>query len=329
MNVTIIGTGAWGTTLAALVARAGHTANLYGRNQDVISSLRQSRRHPVSLEGFDLPDAVIVTGDWAAALEARPDIIVVAVPAVAIDQVAELLSVAQFDGVVLSATKGIDPETLLTTSRRLAPCVDRPSRLAVLSGPNLAVEIAHGHPAAAVVASSSIETAQRVQRALMSPAFRLYTSQDVVGVELAGALKNIFAIGAGIGDGLKAGNNAKAAFLTRGIAEMTRLGVALGAEAATFAGLAGIGDLMATCGSALSRNHTVGRRLATGERIDSILASMHEVAEGVPTTRAAIELARKHGVDMPIATEIGHVLFDGAEPRDAIARLMARDATSE
>jgi len=329
LNVLIIGAGAWGTTLTGLVDRAGHNAILYGRNQQVVTTLRHTRRHPVSLPNFVLPDAVAVTDDWAWACDTQPDVVVMAVSTAGVEMVADMLAEAELDSVIVSATKGIDPETLLTASSRVGTRLERADRISALSGPNLAVEIAQGLPAASVVASTSIATAKRVQSALMSPTFRMYTSLDLLGVELAGALKNVIAIGAGIGDGLNAGNNARAAFLTRGVAEMTRLGVACGANSMTFAGLAGIGDLMATCGSTLSRNHTVGARIARGERLDSILGDMREVAEGVPTTRAAIALAARHGVEMPIATEIGHVLFDGFDPHEAIARLMARDATSE
>lgn len=329
MKVLVIGTGAWGTTLAALVDRAGHGATLFGRNTEVITTLGETRRHPVSLPGFELSLRVNVTDKWSTVISARPDIIVVAVATSGIDMVANMLSKAEYDGVVVTATKGIDPASLMTATERIESKIRDAGRIAALSGPNLAGEIAMGLPAAAVVASVRDETATLVQRCLMSPAFRLYTSSDVVGVELAGALKNVMAIGAGIGDGLNAGQNAKAAFITRGIAEMTRLGIACGADPMTFAGLAGIGDLMATCGSTLSRNHTVGRRLARGERLDDILATMSEVAEGVATTRAALALGERHHVELPIATQIGNVLFHSVPPQEAIARLMSREATGE
>jgi glycerol-3-phosphate dehydrogenase (NAD(P)+) len=229
---------------------------------------------------------------------------------------------------VVTATKGIDPETLRTSSERLAAALPDVSIVA-LSGPNLAAEIAAGHPAAAVVAGDD-ETAVRLARtALMSSAYRIYTSEDITGVEIAGALKNVIAIGAGIADGLAAGQNAKAAYMTRGIAEMTRLGMAMGANPLTFAGLAGIGDLIATCSSEKSRNHTVGRGLAAGLTLEAVLARLPEVAEGVPTTRAALRLGKVKGVELPIATQIARVMFDGVAPAEAIAALMARDATEE
>lgn len=329
MDILVVGAGAWGTTLAALVDRAGHHSTLYSRSPDVCAALRETRGHPVSLPGFHLPESINVSSDWDAVIDADPDLVVVAVPSSSVDQAARVLAEFQYDGVIVSATKGIDPDTLLTSTDRIVSRIGGPDRIAALSGPNLAAEIARGLPAAAVVASTSPESARKVQHALMSPVFRIYTSADVVGVELAGALKNVIAIGAGIGDGLEAGQNAKAAFITRGIAEMTRLGVACGADPMTFTGLAGIGDVMATCGSTLSRNHTVGRRLAADERLDDILNGMPEVAEGVLTTRAALSLGRQNGVELPIATQIGNVLFKGVSPQEAIAQLMARDATHE
>ncbi len=329
MNILVIGAGAWGTTLAALVVRAGNTATLYSRSPQVHASLRDNRTHPVSLTGFSLPGEVDVTNDFSDAVRSSPELIVVAIPTSGVEQVTRSLAGTGYDGVIASATKGIDPETLQTSSQRIIHLVGDPERIAVLSGPNLATEIAGGLPAAAVVASERRQTAQLVQRGLMSPNFRVYTSSDVIGIELAGALKNVMAIGAGIADGLNAGQNAKAAFITRGIAEMTRLGVACGADPMTFAGLAGIGDLMATCSSPLSRNHTVGRRLAEGNSLEDILETMTEVAEGVLTTRAAIAMGERHGVELPIATQIGNVLFNNVSPREAIAELLARDAAAE
>ncbi len=329
MNVLVIGAGAWGTTLSALVARAGNSATLYSRSFQVYASLRDHRTHPASLTGFSLPGEINVTNVLMDALSTNPDLIVVAVPTSGVEQVARNLAGIGYQGVIVSATKGVDPKTLQTSTQRIVDLVGDPERIAVLSGPNLATEIASGLPAAAVVASERQQTAQLVQLGLMSLTFRIYTTADVVGVELAGALKNVIAIGAGISDGLNAGQNAKAAFITRGIAEMTRLGMACGADPMTFAGLAGIGDLMATCGSTLSRNHTVGRRLAGGESLEDILETMSEVAEGVPTTRAALSLGARHGVELPIASQIGNVLFHNVSPRAAIAHLLSRDATAE
>lgn len=329
MNVVIIGSGAWGTTLAGLVTRAGSKATLVVRNPETYRSLSTRRRHPVSLPGYTLPTEVQLARSIEDALDTGPDLVIVAVPTAAIDDVGEVLARSHYRGPIVTATKGLDPDTLRTASDRICDAIEDELRLAVLSGPNLANEIAAGLPAAAVVAAHDEPVSQVVRRALMSDGYRVYTSSDVTGVEIAGALKNVIAIGAGIADGMNAGQNAKAAYMTRGIAEMARLGVACGANPMTFAGLAGIGDLMATCNSEQSRNHTVGRGLAMGRSLEEILAGMHEVAEGVPTTKAALRLGKVKGVEMPIVAQLAAIMYEGLAPEDAIAELMAREATGE
>jgi glycerol-3-phosphate dehydrogenase (NAD(P)+) len=328
MRVVIIGAGAWGTTLAGLAHRAGSAVTLVARNPAVYRSLTTTRKHPVSLPGYRLPAEVGVVQDAAEAFADGVDLVVVAVPSAAVDGAAATIAASDYRGPIVTATKGIDPETLLTSSERIVR-VTPSSSIMALSGPNLAAEIAAGQPAAAVIAGEDTHAARAARNALMSDAYRIYTSIDVTGVEVAGALKNVIAIGAGIGDGLGAGQNAKAAYMTRGIAEMARLGVALGANPLTFAGLAGIGDLIATCTSEKSRNHTVGRGLAEGRSLDAILAALPEVAEGVPTTRAALRLGKVKGVELPIAAQIARVMFEGVSPAAAIATLMSRDATEE
>jgi glycerol-3-phosphate dehydrogenase (NAD(P)+) len=329
MRVTIIGSGAWGTTLAGVALDAGSEVVLVARNPSVLTTLSTERRHPVSVPGYRLPDAVEVVGDARAALRAAPDLVVLAVPSGGIDEAADAVAGSGYRGILVTATKGIDPETLRTPVERVAHVLGDVQRIAALSGPNLAGEVAAGLPAAAVAAADRQETARAVQQALMSRRFRIYTSPDVPGVEVAGAFKNVIAIGAGIADGMDAGQNAKAAYLTRGIAEMARLGAACGADPMTFAGLAGIGDLMATCNSERSRNHTVGRGLSQGRALREILDDLHEVAEGVATTRAVLALARVKGVELPIATQIGRIMFEGVPPQTAISDLMARDAATE
>ncbi len=232
---------------------------------------------------------------------------------------------------VVTAAKGLEQATLRRPTEIVAEAIPDISVTSVcaLSGPNLAAEIAAGQPATTVVAGADQSSCELVRDALMSPQFRIYTSRDVVGVEMGGALKNIIAIGAGIGDGLKAGDNAKAAFLTRGIAEIARLGTACGAEPLTFAGLSGIGDLIATCASPLSRNNRVGRELARGRRLADILSSLDEVAEGVPTTEAAYLLGGRLGVELPITEQMYAVLFTGKSPLEAIQDLMAREPRQE
>ncbi len=329
MRVTIIGAGAWGTTLAGVALDAGSEVSLVARNLTVFATLNTERRHPISVPGYRLPDAVEVVGDAREALRAAPDLIVLAVPSSGIQEAVEVVAGSGFRGIVVTATKGIDPVSLRTPVERVAQALGDSQRLAALSGPNLAGEVAAGLPAAAVMAAARQETAKAAQEALMSRRFRIYTSPDVLGVEIAGAFKNVIAIGAGIADGMDAGQNAKAAYLTRGIAEMARLGAACGADPMTFAGLAGIGDLMATCNSERSRNHTVGRGLSEGRTLHEVLSNLHEVAEGVPTTRAVLSLAKMKGVELPIATQIGRIMFGGVTPQAAISDLMARDAASE
>ncbi|MDQ4044930.1 MAG: NAD(P)-dependent glycerol-3-phosphate dehydrogenase [Chloroflexota bacterium] len=329
MKVTVIGSGAWGTTLCGVAADAGSEVTLVARNPTVLGSLRDERRHPFSVPGYRLPDAVRVVPSVTEGLAASPDLVVMVVPSSAVEAAAGEVEEVGYRGLVVTATKGIDPGSLKTPAARVAAVRGIGSPVAVLSGPNLAGEVASGLPAAAVIAAESEEVASSARSALMSSRFRIYTSRDVTGVEIAGAFKNVIAIGAGISDGLDAGQNAKAAYVTRGIAEMARLGLACGADVMTFAGLAGIGDLMATCNSERSRNHTVGRGLAAGRSLGSVLADLKEVAEGVQTTRAVLDLAKVKGVELPIASQIARILFEGVSPQIAIADLMARDATSE
>jgi glycerol-3-phosphate dehydrogenase (NAD(P)+) len=326
----VIGAGAWGTTLSIVAHRAGNHVVLASHHRDTIEHLRSTRAHPRSIPGVRIPVAVEV----ASVAELRVnegDLVILAVPVqrfrAEVAHLAETISPAT----IVSAAKGIEVITLKTPVSILQDVLGNvpQGRLAALSGPNLAAEIAAGSPATTVVASRDRETATSIQRALTSETFRVYTSDDVIGVEMGGALKNIVAIGAGIADGMGAGQNAKAAFMTRGIAEIARLGVACGAEPLTFAGLSGIGDLIATCGSERSRNHMVGRGLAEGRALDEIIASMHETAEGVDTTRAAYRLAEHLDVDCPIIRGMNDVLFNGVSPVEAARSLMTREPTAE
>jgi glycerol-3-phosphate dehydrogenase (NAD(P)+) len=258
-------------------------------------------------------------------------LLVVAVPSQAMRESAAKLSPFVGDAIVVSAAKGLERGTFKRMTEVLSEelPVAASGRICALSGPNLAREIAAGKPAVTVVACADLAPAERVQDLLMSPQFRCYTNEDVIGVEMAGALKNIVAIGAGMADGLDAGDNAKAAFLTRGIAEIARLGIAVGAQPLTFAGLAGLGDLVATCASSLSRNHRVGAELAKGRPLAAILAEMKQVAEGVTTTEVARELGRRLGVPMPITEQTYSVLFEGKSPLAAISALMGREPKHE
>jgi glycerol-3-phosphate dehydrogenase (NAD(P)+) len=317
--------------LAVLLARTGLDVRLWARSDAEASLLQQRRENARALPGLRFPDSLLVTASAERAFESCR-LALFAVPAQTMRQNAERLA-PHFaaDAIVVSASKGLERGSARRMTEVLAEVLPpRPSRrLAALSGPNLAREIAAGLPAVSVVACADLATAQRVQETFHCPELRVYTNHDVVGVELAGALKNIMAIGAGICDGLGYGDNGKAAFLTRGLAEMARLGVACGADPLTFAGLAGLGDLVATCASPLSRNHFVGQELAKGRAWPDIRARMTQVAEGVDTTLGALLLAEQRGVEMPITEQMRAVLFEGKHPRQAIAELMGRPPASE
>ncbi|MBI4504788.1 MAG: NAD(P)-dependent glycerol-3-phosphate dehydrogenase [Chloroflexi bacterium] len=331
MRIAIVGTGAWGLTLAAVLGAHGREIRLWARTPAEAERLARERRDPPRLPRRDLPPAVEVTADLAFAL-AGADILLLVPPA---QRVRENLQQARpaLDRrtIVVVGSKGLE----LPSGQRLSQVLaeELPSTHGtppvVLSGPNLAGEIAAGLPASSVVACVDRHVASVVQQALTLPTLRIYTNPDVIGVELGGSLKNIVAIAAGIADGLGVGNNGKAGIMTRGLAEMTRLGVAEGASALTFAGLSGLGDLVATCASPLSRNRRLGELLGKGYRLDDACAALEGVAEGVPTTPAALALARRHGVELPIAEHLYTVLFEGKSPPEAVADLMARPSKQE
>ncbi|MGI8484877.1 MAG: NAD(P)H-dependent glycerol-3-phosphate dehydrogenase [Thermomicrobiales bacterium] len=329
-RVVVAGGGAWGTTLALVALRAGCEVTLLVRKESVANDMHRLRMHPHSLPGIYLPDELEITSDPQLAFSATGATII-AVPTQSLRTYAESIVPYIESRTIVSAAKGLEVGTKRRPSEILMDVLGEGAadRIAVISGPNLAGEIAAGKPAASVVASTNPDTARLVQHLLHSQSFRTYASSDVVGVELGGALKNIIAIGAGIADGLGVGDNAKASFLTRGIAEMTRIGIACGVNGSTFGGLSGIGDLMATCSSKLSRNYRVGFGIASGQRLTEILSQKGETAEGVPTTRAALELAAALEVELPIAKQIARVLFEGYSPDEAINDLMSREATDE
>jgi glycerol-3-phosphate dehydrogenase (NAD(P)+) len=329
-TIAVVGAGAWGTTLAALASRAGRRSTLYLRNPETARAVERSRTNARAQPGLRLPDEVLVTADLATACR-DADTIVMAVPSQEMRRAAADVAPHAGAAVVVSAAKGLERGTFNRMTEVIEEALTGTSVRAVcaLSGPNLAAEIAAGKPAVSVVAGRDLAAAEFVRDLLMSPRFRLYTNEDVVGVEMGGALKNVIAIGAGMADGLGVGDNAKAAFLTRGIAEIARLSVAVGAKPMTLAGLAGLGDLVATCASPLSRNNRVGRALASGRSLTEILAELTEVAEGVTTTEVAIELGRRLGVPLPITEQTFEVLFRGKAPQSAIEDLMGRDAKHE
>jgi glycerol-3-phosphate dehydrogenase (NAD(P)+) len=328
-RVAVVGGGAWGTTLAAMLARA-EPVTLLCHSAAAAETIRTSRRNERRLPGIDLPDGIAPTAD-AEAVRAATDLVVFAVPSAHLRSAAtELRGRIAPTADVLSVVKGLESKSLLRMSEVIAAAADiAPARIAALSGPNLAIEIARGLPASAVVAADDPELADRIVERVGRREFRLYVNADILGVELCGALKNIIAIAAGAADGLGFGDNGKAGLMTRGLAEMTRLGIAAGANPLTFAGLAGIGDVVATCGSPLSRNHRLGEELARGRKWADLESSLPGVAEGAYTVDAALELARRLDVEMPIAQEVHNALFEGKSVQRCLIDLLARESKDE
>jgi glycerol-3-phosphate dehydrogenase (NAD(P)+) len=325
----VVGAGAWGTTLALMLAESG-PVTLLARDGAHAARLREEVQNSHYLPGVTLSPDIEVTSDGGALRDAA-DLVVLAVPSRAMRATVAPLAVSLSpDAVLLSVAKGIEAGSLLRMTEVIGSEVPGSARrVAALSGPNLAIEISRGLPAGAVVAATDEAISGRVVELLGGPLFRLYRSRDLIGVELAGALKNIVAIVAGAAEELGAGDNAKAAITTRGLAEMTRLGVAMGANPMTFAGLAGIGDILATSTSALSRNHRLGTELAAGRNWAEIEGTLPGVAEGAYTVQAAVALAERYGVDMPIATEVHAVLYEGKDVGASVLDLMARSSKDE
>jgi glycerol-3-phosphate dehydrogenase (NAD(P)+) len=329
-RIAVIGAGSWGTTAAALAA-GGTSTILWARQQDLADGVNREHRNPRYLPGHTLPEGLVATADLTKAIDGARAV-VMAVPSHGFRDVFSAAAPHIDESVpILSLTKGIEQDTLATMTHVVAevsPGHDR-GRIGVMTGPNLASEIAAGQPTAAVIAFQDPDPAVSLQKVFMGPTFRVYTNDDVAGCELGGALKNVMAIASGMSDGLGFGDNTRAALITRALAEVTRLGTALGGRPSTFAGLAGMGDLIATCISTSSRNHRVGFGLARGETLEAIVEEMQMVAEGIKTTRAVLDLAARHEIEMPIATHVGMVLYEGMHPRDAVLRLMTRGAKSE
>jgi glycerol-3-phosphate dehydrogenase (NAD(P)+) len=327
-RVAVVGSGAWGTTLAILVARSEPVV-LLCRSADTAAMLESERRNELRLPGVDLPERVRPSADPSTL--AGADLVIVAVPSAHVrETIGRLAPSIRAGADLLSVVKGLEPGTHLRMTEVIAEAagIDL-ARVAALSGPNLAVEIARGLPASAVVAAGDPRLAERIVERLGRREFRLYTNTDVLGVELCGALKNVIAIAAGAADGLGFGDNGKAGLMTRGLAEMMRVGIAAGANPLTFAGLAGIGDVIATCGSKLSRNHRLGEELAKGRAWTDIETSLAGVAEGAYTVDAAISLAERLGVEMPIAREVHNALFEGKSVQRCLIDLLARESKDE
>jgi glycerol-3-phosphate dehydrogenase (NAD(P)+) len=330
-KLAIIGGGSWGTALAIALAPRFETVRFWVYETDLCARISASRENDVYLPGVTIPANIHPTSDLATAL-ADAEIVLSVMPSHLVRAVyGRMLDHLHSSMLFVSATKGLENDTLLRVSQVIREVV-RPRfepRVAVISGPTFAREVARAEPTALVVASEDGGLTETVQAAFSGPAFRLYTSADPVGVEVGGSIKNVVAIGSGVLHGMGMGHNVTAALITRGLAEMTRLAVAMGGKPLTLAGLAGLGDLVLTCTGDLSRNRTVGIELARGRKLDEIVRSMKMVAEGIKTTNAAVDLAHRHGVEMPIAEQMFQMLHFGVSPRDAIQRLMERSLKGE
>ena len=331
-KIAIIGTTTWGITLGVVLAHKGLEVRLWARTEQEVTELRNAGPNPTLLPDIAFPPHLSITSSLSEALT-DVEAVILAVPSQTMRHNIKLVEgyLKASSTLVISAAKGLEIGSNKRMSHVIAEEIDPRfrSNICALSGPNLSREILHNLPAASVVAAWDEAIARKTQRLLTTSNFCVYTNTDIIGVELGGALKNIIALGAGIADGLGYGDNAKAAFMTRGLTEMTALGVALGANPLTFSGLAGLGDLIATCASPLSRNHYVGVELTKGRSLEEITASMTGVAEGVSTTIAAWNLAQQMGLEMPITERIYQVLYEGVDPRQAAVELMAAEARNE
>ena len=330
-RVAVVGGGAWGTALADLLARKGDAVTMWAREPEVVEAVNGRHANPVFLPGASLAPTLRAEGDLGAAVRGA-EVVVSAAPAHAVRPVMTQAAAAFKGGappLVVSVSKGLDPDKLERPSTVLEEVLPRGTPVAVLSGPSFAQEVYQRQPTLVVAAAQDHAVAQRTQRVFSAGHFRVYSHTDVVGVELAGALKNVIALAAGILEGLGLGYNTRAAVITRGLAEITRLGVALGADPMTFAGLAGMGDLILTATGALSRNRSLGVALGQGQTFEQAQAGKPTVAEGVNTARTAVALGDRHGVELPIAREVADVLFRGKAPRQAVSDLMERDLKAE
>ena len=327
-STAIVGAGGWGTALAVLWAKRGNTVTLWGNNPNRAARLRETRENAEYLPGVKLPESINVTSEIGDCL--RADLIVFVTPSVALRSVATRLRDAGLDSdtILLSGTKGIEHGTGLRMTEVLHEIFPK-NTVAVLSGPNLAAEVSRDLPSAAVLGCCNPQCAEELQSYLGSERFRIYSSDETIGIELGGALKNVFAIAAGASDGFGLGDNSKAALVTRGLAELLRLGTAMGGNPRTFYGLSGAGDLIATCFSQLSRNRRVGERLGRGETVEQIIASTQTVAEGIPTAKSEFECARRLQIETPIIDQIYAVVHEAKPPAHAMQELLARDQKAE
>jgi len=331
LKIGVIGGGSWGTALANLLAKKDHAVDLWVYESDVKAQIQSHRENETFLPSITLSENLRPTNNIARAVDDKSLVLIVSPSHVMRETTLQFADSLSLDTILVSASKGIENDTLLTMNGVLAESLPMipPDRIGVLSGPSFAREVTMEIPTAVTVASINDDTARFIQRAFATPYFRVYTIDDVMGVELGGAVKNVIAIAAGVIDGLKLGRNTRAALITRGQTEIRRLGLKMGAQPRTFTGLAGIGDLVLTCTSEQSRNHTVGKRIGEGEKLSDILKDMLMVAEGVKTARSVYNLSRKLGVDMPICHTIYQVLYDDLSPREGLFSLMTRDLKYE
>ncbi|CUU08743.1 glycerol 3-phosphate dehydrogenase (NAD(P)+) [Candidatus Kryptobacter tengchongensis] len=329
MNISVIGSGSWGTTLSILLYDNGHKVKLWFRRKDYLDKVKAIRENYLYLPGIKIPDGILLTSDLNEALD-ESEIVVLAVPT---QHIREIIKGEEFKvckgKIIVNVAKGIENGTLMRVSEIIEDIFQDDENYCVLSGPSHAEEVVQRKPTAVVVASLNKDLAQFIQSVFMNVYFRVYTSSDVIGVELGGALKNIIAIATGIADGIGFGDNTRAALMTRGIAEIVRLGVAMGARLETFAGLSGIGDLIVTCTSKYSRNRFVGEQIGRGKKLNEILKNMVMVAEGIWTTISAVELSKKYNVEMPITNVVYEILFNDKDPIKATYELMGRTAKPE
>ncbi len=331
MKISVLGAGGWGTTLAILLHYNGHDVTLWEYKKNYSKVLDKNRINERYLPGIKIPKKILITHDLEES-STNKNMIVLAVPSQFLRGVVKDIVPANIkNSILVSVAKGIENKSLMTMSQMLRDEIPSlsPDQIGVLSGPSHAEEVSRRIPTAVVTASKNVETSKSIQAAFVTSYFRVYASTDILGVELGGAFKNVIAIGAGIVDGAKFGDNTKAAIMTRGIAEISRLGVALGAQPETFAGLSGMGDLIVTCMSRHSRNRFVGEQVGSGKKLEAVLKSMQMVAEGVETSRSASQLAKKHKVEVPITTEVYRILFEDKDPVKATTDLMTRDMKME
>ena len=331
MKITVLGAGGWGTTLAILLYYNGHEINLWEYKKNYSKILNKTRKNEQYLPGIKIPPEIKITHYLEESI-AKKNMVVLAVPSQFLRGVMKKISYSNIkDSILVSVAKGIENNTMMTMSQMLHdvyPSLDE-GQIGVISGPSHAEEVSRKIPTAVVSASGNMETSKSIQAAFMTAYFRVYSSTDILGVELGGAFKNVIAIGAGIVDGVKFGDNTKAAIMTRGIAEISRLGEVMGAHPDTFAGLSGMGDLIVTCMSRYSRNRYVGEQIGSGRKLKDVVKGMQMIAEGVETSRSVTQLSKKHNVETPIADEVYKILFENKDPVKATTDLMTRDMKKE